>query len=74
MNWDTIIGSLGALSGFTAAVLWWYASRLEVPDNIDTFIGELRRISRWNSYAAIATGVAALCVAITFGKQLLCLH
>jgi hypothetical protein len=74
MNYDHIIGGAGILSSIMAAALWWYASTLEVPDNIDTFIRELQRISKWNSYAAIATGVAALCVALTFGKQLLLAH
>jgi len=70
---DYIMGVVGVLSSLAAAALWWYASRLEVPENIDTFIGELRRISRWNARAAMATGVAAVCSAYAFARQLHCL-
>jgi hypothetical protein len=64
-----IVRSLGCLASLTAAFLWWYASVLEVPDNIDTFIGELQRISRWNSYAAMAAGVAAFCGVYQFVRR-----
>jgi hypothetical protein len=66
---DYVVGIAGGLSSLTAAVLWWYASVLEVPDNIDTFIRELQRISQWNSYAAMASGVTAVCAAYAFAKQ-----
>jgi hypothetical protein len=64
-----IAGIGGVLSSFAAAFLWWYASVLEVPDNIDTFIEALQEISRWNSRAAIASGIAAVCLAFTFTKE-----
>jgi hypothetical protein len=31
-----------------------------VPDNIDTIVGELQRISRWNGWAASASCIAAI--------------
>jgi hypothetical protein len=69
MNTVDYIGIVGGLSSLTAAGLWLYASILKVPDNIDTFIGELQRISRWNSYAAMAACIAASCVAYGFARQ-----
>jgi hypothetical protein len=68
---DYIVGVVGGLSSLAAAALWLYASFLTVPDNIDTFIGELQRISQWNAYAAMAAGVAAFCGVYAFAKQLL---
>jgi uncharacterized membrane protein len=63
---DYIVKIIGVSASLFAAGLWFYASILAVPDNIDTFIGELQRISRWNSYAAMAAGVAACCGAYEF--------
>ena len=65
---DRIVGLVGVVASFGAAVLWFYASRIDVPDNIDTFIGELQRISRWNAWAARAAFVAALCTAYVFWR------
>jgi hypothetical protein len=42
------------------------ASLIEVPDNIDTIVGELQRIGRLNAWAAVAALVAALCAAYGF--------
>ena len=66
---DYIAGIVGILSSLAAAILWWYASVLEVPDNIDRFIQRLQQISLWNSYAAMAAGVAAVCAAYGFARQ-----
>jgi hypothetical protein len=65
-----IVRIVGCLSSLAAAGFWWYASILPVPDNIDTFIEGLQRISRWNSYAAMAAGLAALCGAYEFTRAL----
>jgi hypothetical protein len=67
---DYFTGVVGIASSLSAAALWLYASWLEVPDNLDTFILELQRISRWNSYAAIAAFVAAVCAAYGFAREL----
>jgi hypothetical protein len=65
---DYIVGIVGGSSSLAAALLWLYASFLEVPDNIDTIVGELRRISRWNAYAAMAAGIAGFCGVYAFAK------
>lgn len=51
-------------------MLWMYSSLITVPDNIDTFVGELQRISRWNAYGAWAAIVGALCAAYLFARNL----
>jgi hypothetical protein len=66
---DGGVALAGIMSSLAAAGLWLYASRIEVPDNIDTFIGELQRISRWNALAAVAAAIAALCAAYAFARQ-----
>jgi hypothetical protein len=58
INW------IGALAALAAAGLWFWASLIEVPNNQDTFIEQLQRISRLNAYAAAAAGVAAICAAL----------
>jgi hypothetical protein len=60
---DFAVCSIGVISSAVAAVLWFYVSRIKVPDNQDAFIGELQRISRLNARAAMAFGIAALCAA-----------
>jgi len=51
---------IGAVAALIAAVCWFYSARIEMPDNIDTFIGELRRIGYWNGWAASASYIAAI--------------
>ena len=63
---DFAVCSIGVISSAVAAVLWFKASYINVPDNQDAFIGELQRISRWNARAAVAFGIAALCAAYIF--------
>ena len=63
---DFAVCSIGVISSAVAAVLWFYVSRIKVPDNQDAFIGELQRISRLNARAAMAFGIAALCAAYIF--------
>jgi hypothetical protein len=60
MDWHLIVRILTAVAAFVAAVLWFVSSSIEVPDNVDTFIGVLQRIGYWNSWAARASCVAAL--------------
>jgi hypothetical protein len=62
----TIIGGIGVVATALAAALWFWASLLEVPDNIDTFIGALQTISRVNAWGAFAASMAAACAAITW--------
>jgi hypothetical protein len=39
---------------------WFYSAWIEVPNNIDTIVGELQRIGYWNGFAAGASCAAAL--------------
>ena len=65
-NMITTVAGIGTVAALVAAFFWFWSSMITVPDNIDTFIGELQRISRLSSYGAIAAGVAAICGAIWF--------
>lgn len=70
MNSKTVFSGAGAVAGVVAAACWSYAARLSVPENQDTFIAALQLISEWNSYAASASAVAALCLAAVFFGEL----
>ena len=70
MRPDIFVGALGALSTFAAAVLWGWASLTPIPENLDTFIGDLQWISQINAYGAGCACVAALCGAYTFARTL----
>ena len=63
----TIISGFGAVAALFAAGCWFRASILEVPDNIDTFIGELKRISRIKASGRLSATVSAICGATIFG-------
>jgi len=39
-----VVCSTGVISSVVAALLWFKASRIKVPDNRDKLIGELQRI------------------------------
>jgi len=67
----TIVGSMGVIAAAFAAFFWFWASVIEVPDNIDTFIAALHQVSRVNAWGATAAGVAAVCAAITWAAALL---
>jgi hypothetical protein len=62
----SLVNVVGSIAAIIAAGLWLYASLITVPNNIDTIVGELQRISRWNAYAAWAAVVAALCAGYAF--------
>jgi hypothetical protein len=70
LQWLTVLAAL------TSGALWWYASTINVPTKLVTAYGgpinglsdmsaAFERQARWNSYAAIATGAAALLQAIS---------
>ena len=63
---ESAFAGLGAILGIGAAVLWLWASLIKVPDNLDTFIGVLRRIGRLNAWAAFASALAATCAVFVF--------
>jgi hypothetical protein len=58
---DKAAGIIGVLAALAAAGLWLRTSVIDVPNNIDTIVGELQRMGRWNAWAAFASFVAALC-------------
>lgn len=64
-----LIGGVGAVAAIAAAGFWFWASVLPVPDNLDTFIPELQRISRISALGAAAAGVAAVCTSIVFWRS-----
>jgi hypothetical protein len=51
---------LTVVAGLVAAALWLRSASIDVPNDIDTIVGELQRIGRWNSMAAYASCAAAL--------------
>ena len=66
-----IVGTVGSIAAGLAAIFWFWASSVHAPDDIDNFISALQWASRLNSYAAAATGVAAVCgmIVLWFGRQ-----
>ena len=68
---DIIANGLGAVASFAAACFWLRSALIDVPDNMDTFVRELQRIAWWNSGAAMAATVAAVCGFYLFIRQLL---
>jgi hypothetical protein len=63
---DKWVAGVGALSSLGAAGFWLWASVIPVPDNMDTFVTALQRISRINAIAATCAAMAALCAAYSF--------
>jgi hypothetical protein len=63
---DFAVCSIGVISSAVAAMFWFYASHIKLPDNQNKLIGELQRISRLNARAALAFGIAALCATYIF--------
>lgn len=57
----SLVTGLGAFAALLAAIFWLWASLIQVPDNIDTFISVLQRIGRMNAYGALAASVGAIC-------------
>lgn len=67
---EKIAAFLGVAASLLAAGLWLWGSLIDVPDNIDTIVGELQRIGRVNAWAAAAAVIAALCAAYAFWRQI----
>ena len=63
---DVIVSGIGAVAVLVAAVFWFWASKVEVPNNIDTFIDVLKKISRLNANAALTAMVGAICALVLF--------
>jgi hypothetical protein len=50
-----VLWVLGLLVPVAGAIIGIRAATIEVRDNIDAFIGDIRRQSRWATYAAVAS-------------------
>jgi hypothetical protein len=50
---DKWVAGVGAATSIAAAFFWFWASIIPVPDNLDTFIRVLRRISLIKAIAGI---------------------
>jgi hypothetical protein len=59
-------GGRRRFSSLGAAGFWLWASVIPMPDNLDTSMGVLRRISLINAIAAFCAAAAALCAAYSF--------
>jgi hypothetical protein len=66
---DKIVGVMSVVASISAGGFWLWASLVNVPDNIDTFVGKLQWIGRLNAVAAFAACVAAACAAYMFWRQ-----
>ena len=66
-----IVGTVGSSAAILAAVFWFWASRVHVPNDIDNIISVLQWVSLLNSFAALAASVAAICglIVLWFGRQ-----
>jgi len=67
---DVCVAAIGLLCASGAAIFWLWASLIDVPDNIDTFISVLQRTGRINALAAAFSCGAALCAAYAFARSL----
>ncbi|WP_413987936.1 hypothetical protein ACMDCR_18065 [Labrys okinawensis] len=67
---DVCVAATGMLCSAGAAAFWLWASLINVPNNIDTFIGVLQRIGRLNAVAAAFGFVAALCAVYAFARSI----
>jgi hypothetical protein len=57
-------------AAFFAAVFWFVASAQTIPDDMDTFIEALRRVSRINALGAFSAAISALSSVAAFLLQL----
>jgi hypothetical protein len=67
---NLFINAIIAIASFIAAVCWLRSALIQVPNNIDTIVGELQRIGQWNGLAAGASCVAAifLCLGVVLNR------
>jgi hypothetical protein len=64
MRMNTILSVASAIALLAASIFWLLASRVPVPDNIDTLVSELQCAAILNSYGALAACVGATLSAI----------
>jgi len=60
------INLIGAGSALVAAGLWFRSTTVSMPDRLDEIAMELRRVGRWNAWAAGATCIDALSQCLHF--------
>jgi hypothetical protein len=46
---DKIVTAVGLVASLAAAGFWLWASLIDVPNNIDTIVGDLQRVGRLNA-------------------------
>jgi hypothetical protein len=56
-----VFGSLAAVLWLISAVFWAFSGSVEIRDNMDAFIGDLRQAGLWNARAASVACAAAVC-------------
>jgi hypothetical protein len=61
-----VLTGVGAFATLIAAINWLQASRIQVPDNIDTFIPALQSISMMNAPERRRQHIAAACGFVLF--------
>ena len=61
-----VLNLIGAVSALVAAGLWFRSTTVSMPDRLDAIAEELRRVGRWNAWAAGATCISALSQCLHF--------
>lgn len=56
-----VVRFVGIVAALLAAIFWFWASVVDVPEDLDTIVGALQRVSMLNAYGAMAAGVGAIC-------------
>jgi hypothetical protein len=46
----SVVNAITAVASAVAASCWLRSALIQVPDNIDTIVGELQRIGYWNTW------------------------
>ena len=67
---DMFAGALGVLTSFVAAVFWFWASWIKVPNNQNTFISVLQKIGWLNARGAGSACIAAICAVYGFARSI----
>lgn len=60
----TVLQALSAIIAGCAAYFWWRSAHVEIRDNIDKFMEDLREMSKWNLRASLANAALAALLAV----------
>ena len=63
---QNVLTGISLVAAAVAAVLWFWASAIRIPDNIDKFIAALKFASRLNAAGAFAAGIASVAAIAAF--------